>query len=665
MDFSGKIVLSFVEEDNIQRAYFRVRPLLTEEGPVSQADIDALQDEGYIRVVPDKNEQHTFKERMRELGMMCVIDLMNLPADAVKIRSNKNYAPQRGETNQFIVYSDAVQAIPQQVFYEVISAENGEKEKIAKSVTPFCYLRSGGRIFGPVSRATGLEQEGAAPLAPDSEGIFAVTLPDGAEKLFYWPHREHPVTAERLEEAVEDEPREKRKGGKLNGMPLYQTVARRANMPQRAHNALVDAVGQQLRAGRVEAPGAELSAGAEVRPVENPMDAFRHSLDELWAMPDMQRQAAAHFRSMTGVQTILNQQLCGKTSNAVTNALNSQIQDLEAERLAVLMQLEKGRKDLAALRKEVIAQASAAEKETLQHVRQQIEEARRDLEKTEVERGQLLEERDRLLADMEKADPDTLRIKAEIGGYADLDTLCDRMIRALQAVGVHCAKNEAIHLLALLCVSPRQVEIALPTPADSLEAAKAIAAALGVSLGLPDNALNVRVQAGGDSFRMAAAMYDIAPAADYTKLIISVPNTDADGAEYAQYAWPVATLQSEGGWKFEEMPVCPPIKAEALRDALMKDRLVPSETALELLDRMCEALAQAGAPLAYCVRRKIYEYLSCAAPHMAGGIADAIDLAVCAWIVPHARHGGVQGSVLRPFTGELPRATALIERVLA
>ena len=217
MDFSGRIILSFVEEDNIQRAYFRVRPLLTEDGALTQADIDALPDEGYLRVVPDKNEQHTFKDRMREMGMLCVLDLYNLPSDAVKIRTNKNY-------------SDAVQSIPQQLFYEVISAETGEKEKISRAATPFCYLRSGGKIYGPVSRATGLEQEGAAPLAPDSEGIYAVTLPDGAEKLFYWPCRERPAAkAEHTEKEKNDETPSERPAApqKLNGMPLYQTVPQR------------------------------------------------------------------------------------------------------------------------------------------------------------------------------------------------------------------------------------------------------------------------------------------------------------------------------------------------------------------------------------------------------------------------------------------------------
>ena len=171
MDFSGKIVLSFIEEDNVQRAYFRIRPLLTGEGALTKQDIDALPDDGYLRIVPDKNEQHTFKDRMRSLGYLCVLDLKNIPPETIKIRNNKNYAPARGENNQFIVYSDAVQAVPPQLVYEVISAEQGDKERIAQSSTALCYLRSGGRIYVPVSRATALDPEGACQLAPDSDGI--------------------------------------------------------------------------------------------------------------------------------------------------------------------------------------------------------------------------------------------------------------------------------------------------------------------------------------------------------------------------------------------------------------------------------------------------------------------------------------------------------------
>ena len=660
MDFTGRIVLSYVEEDNIQRAYFRIRPLLTAEGAVTQADIDALPDEGYLRIVPDKNEQHTFKERMRELAPLCVLDLLNLPADAIKIRTNKNYAPQRGENNQFIVYSDAVQAIPPQLFYEVISAEISDKEKISCAATPLCYLRSGGRINGPVSRATGLEQEGAAPLPPDSEGLYAVTLPDGTEKLFYWPRREHAEAAHNeLERAPEAEAPEK----KLNGMPLYQTVARRPAMPQRAHNALVDAVGQQLRAGRVEAPGAVLNAGTATRPVENPMDAFRHSLDKLWAMPDMQRQAAAHFLSMTGVQNIINQQLCGKGSDAVARAMNSQIQDLEAERLALLMQVEGSEKKLSALRQEAISQASAAEKETLTRLQQQTADARQDLEKIEVERSKLLEERDALLDEMAKADPDTVYVKGEVGGYAELDSLCDRVQRAMQSAGAQCDKNDALHLLTLLCVAPKQIELAMDARADALAAAHALGRALGVEA--VEEAGLVRVREGGDTFRMVIGCEGSDHPEEYTHIIVSpYPEWDdfASGViAYARYPWPVAHLATAEGWKFSDMPVCPPVKAEAVREALARERVTLPEAALTLLSDLEKALKEAHAPLPNQVRRQMYEYICCTAPRMSGGIADALDYAVSAWVAPHMRYYGVKAEILGDLTQGMPRSLQLLQ----
>ena len=102
MYFTGRTVLVYLEEDNIQRAYFRVRPLLTDQGPVER-DLNAqYPDEGFLRIVPDKNEQHTFKERMRTLGTICLMDLSALQNDNQKIRTNKNYSPAKGEKNQIV-----------------------------------------------------------------------------------------------------------------------------------------------------------------------------------------------------------------------------------------------------------------------------------------------------------------------------------------------------------------------------------------------------------------------------------------------------------------------------------------------------------------------------------------------------------------------------------
>ena len=666
MDFSGRIVLSFIEEDNIQRAYFRIRPLLTEDGPLGQADIDALPDDGYLRIVPDKNEQHTFKERMRELGVLCVLDLCNIPPETAKIRTNKNYAPYRGENNQYIVYSDAVRSIPQQLFYEVISAELGEKEKIGRAVTPLCYLRSGGRIFGPVSRATGLEQEGASPLAPDSEGIYDVTLPDGAQKLFYWPHSAAAEAAPQLagEALMEQAPR-LRGEERLSGMPLYKTMARRPLQQQRAHNPLVDAVGQQISAGRIEAPGAVLSHGAALRPVENPMEAFKNALNTLWTMPEMQRQAAAQFLSMTGVQNILNQQLCGHASDAVTAAMNSQIQDLEAERLALIMQVEAARKDMAALRREAVEQAAQDAKEGLRRLEEQLAAARADMDRVEAERSGLLAQRDAVLAEMEAAAPDTVLVRAQVGGHAELNTLCERMSHAMRARGIACDKNDALHLLALVTLCPEQIELRADTAADSLAACRALAQALGAQ---PADALGgekARLQAGGDGFALLVSAFSSLRPAGFTRVIADLhgcqTKNESGCCDYAAAPWPVAYLTADKGWQSEPAPAYPPVKVTAVMDALRRACQDPPEDAVRLLGEIAEALHKAGAPLSAQVRHAMYRYLSCVAGLMDGGVAGALDYAVSAWVVPHVRRGGVGKEAVLACVQGLQKSTRLLE----
>ena len=60
MDITGQIVLAYLEEDDSKRVLFRVRPLLTAFGALSAEDLEAFQQDGFLRIAPDKHEQHTF-----------------------------------------------------------------------------------------------------------------------------------------------------------------------------------------------------------------------------------------------------------------------------------------------------------------------------------------------------------------------------------------------------------------------------------------------------------------------------------------------------------------------------------------------------------------------------------------------------------------------------
>lgn len=154
MNLERSFIFSCIEEDNIQRAYFRIHPLLTIEGDIAEEAHKIWLNDGCLRIVPDRAEQHTFKDRMRSMNGWCVVDLAAFPPETNKIRTNKNYHPDGGERNQYILYSDAVKALPERIFYEVLDGSPDNFATLAeKAVTPCFFIRGDDTLFGPVRRA--------------------------------------------------------------------------------------------------------------------------------------------------------------------------------------------------------------------------------------------------------------------------------------------------------------------------------------------------------------------------------------------------------------------------------------------------------------------------------------------------------------------------------
>jgi len=126
MTLPGKLTIGFLQEDNPQKSYFRVRPLLIQdEGgyhPTENVKETYLED-GFIRIVPDKNEQSHFKTRMRTLGRYCAIDLRKHPGENDKIRPNKNHNGENGDRNAYIVYSDVITAVAPLLIAEIVEVD--------------------------------------------------------------------------------------------------------------------------------------------------------------------------------------------------------------------------------------------------------------------------------------------------------------------------------------------------------------------------------------------------------------------------------------------------------------------------------------------------------------------------------------------------------------
>lgn len=156
MPLPGKLIIGFLEEDNPVKAFFRIRPMWAQDGEkgyfLNDMDQKYLED-GFIRIVPDKNELAVFKGRMRSLGRYCALDLRNFPGENEKIRPNKNYG-MGAERNAFIVYSDVIGPVAQKTAMEVL---DGQYVFVSEEVTLRCaapgtkyvLLKREGQLLGP------------------------------------------------------------------------------------------------------------------------------------------------------------------------------------------------------------------------------------------------------------------------------------------------------------------------------------------------------------------------------------------------------------------------------------------------------------------------------------------------------------------------------------
>lgn len=172
----GNMTLGLLQEDNPMKGFFRFRPMaIYQENRYVKIEGGAADypDDGYIRVVPDKNELAQFRTRMRSLGRCCMLDLRNYPGENEKIRPNKNYGI-GPECNQSIVYSDVVISVPHDTMAEVLEAQYvfvGEQVTLRadRPSTRYVMVRREGEISGPWVWSVAPDVEGCILLshAPD------------------------------------------------------------------------------------------------------------------------------------------------------------------------------------------------------------------------------------------------------------------------------------------------------------------------------------------------------------------------------------------------------------------------------------------------------------------------------------------------------------------
>ncbi len=700
MNFQGKAVLVYLEEDNIARAYFRVQPLMTQDGPVGPMAAE-YPDDGFLRIVPDKNEQHTFKERMRTLTGLCLVDLRLFSMEANKIRTNKNYSPSRGETNQFIVYSDAVRALPEDLLYQVV----GENE-VKNASTPLVYIRNGANIQGPFRREDGQNVGETVQLPPDSSEIHSLTV-NGQEQLFYWPRkaeREAPKPAEPAEApkpvapapapapaaapAAPEAPANafdqiqslneqlSQNANRLNtpaalpedfmpeqqtkalvGTRLYQTPQKQVN-PRRAHNSLMEVVENQRYAARYEsryeAPGATIPQNTELKEVHNPADALKRALQGMSHSPETQRQAADVILSQSGMRITLSKALAHETNDLTLAAMQSQLQELEAERLMTLMQLDDAKKNLAAAHEEALGKLNLAEQKKLDqlHIAQQT--AQNEIEKLNKVLEPLEKKRQEIAKAIQEGQniTDDRYLCAPEGKDVSKEELTDRVEKTFKAAGFVMEEGDALSLLTALALTKDVFEFRSETKADAQEALSVLAHALGAPLKDSARWGDALVMLPGGSAPVLVQDND----ADYPLVwkvnVNSLPDWDEPQGWRTPYASvPVAVNQ-------DALPVALPEYAPVTKDcilkAFVKDSALNEETKAAL-SALRKGLREAGAPLPVTAVDMMCRFISATQNEVKGGVAEAIDRAACLYIVPHLLDNKVDQDGVKSLLAAMPR----------
>lgn len=470
MVFGQEPVLAYLEEDNITRSFFRLIPLCSLSSAWLDGAAERWPDLGSFRLVPDRNEQGYFKDRMRGLGSFCMIDLTSFPPTANKIRTNKNYHDGGEEKNQLIIYSDAVRELAEHAFYQVLTGQSADIAALADaSVTPYWMLQDGDRLIGPISRQDPVLPEETNPMEVSS---YTLTCPDGIERVFLCradaikqiapeqsatgaepeassPKPDQPASApakktetpaalplgkklDILDPTVDfdttiaqlnqplSQSANRLQDGKasfelhddqpvqrsLTGTPLVPHRGLRCAV-QKNKNHVQEAVHQKM--GRNDdLLAAPLPADAKLERANNPVEAACRAFTLAWRDVHAQQPLVNHVLSQPGILSMLNPAVCGKKKTALQHAMNEHLTDLEAERLTALVQLDQAKNELESFRRQAIADARTKEKAELTALESQHAQASEKLQTLHREIAALCDQKSALEKELQQMMEHTL-----------------------------------------------------------------------------------------------------------------------------------------------------------------------------------------------------------------------------------------------------------------
>lgn len=442
---------------------------------------------------------------------------------------------------------------------------------------------------------------------------------------------------------------------RLGGTPLAKGPAQ--SITAQPRNKTQEAVYNQVRVVRNEPPALDLPRNAQLKPADNPVEAAEQALRRAWSVADARDRVLESFLAMDGVEPVLERRVSRKIGiTDLQNAIHAHISTLEAERIRVLVDLDKAKANLDEYQQSVIA---AARKKTVNELNA-LDEKKQALEANiaalKDELNALVAEHEVLLKKVTALQKDTIpeavaRVLAEnmpgiptaeeplrlvpVSGEAlDAEGLLVRISKACKGSGVPYNRNHALAGLLAMAVSGR-VGVTGPAPAAQVTFMRNLAAMMGW-----ENSF--AVQESGQRPMISAAPVDSTPAVlvsampnyafspRFTRIILSpAAFTQANSNAYCMNQWPVLPLELRNYVPVYRENGVKPVSMESIRKLTEAGELADAEIAKALAPVL--ALT---APLSGEAMKALYSFIRSGASLMEGGLAAACDWGIRLWILP-------------------------------
>ena len=404
MPLPGNLCIGILEEDNPLKSYFCFKPLLIEENglyiPFEKSD--AYPEDGCIRIVPDKNESSHFKARMRRIGLFAVVDLREHPNDNDKIRLNKNYHGDDNERNAHIIYSDVVREPAPDMIFSLLGLRPEDAENAALSDAPgthkvmlrpedalldgawTCEAVEGQEIFR-------LHADESPAVAADMQVFdlpgfrgntlsFAILPPTKvehvSEPVAAKPPKAAPQAAEmrRESEIRPAAPQPVQKPAEPVAAPAPQPAPAPAapvqekpwisrsdvfSQPARPHTpseqsglnprrgrSLMEIIDEKWKHSRLEQLGHSVDGLSTEAPVASPVENVIQALRNIWSSRDQREAITDAIVHLDGAELAMD----ARRTALKESAVNAQLNELEAQRLKMLGDLEELKRSKVSLR---------------------------------------------------------------------------------------------------------------------------------------------------------------------------------------------------------------------------------------------------------------------------------------------------------------------------